>query len=389
MNRLHLAMGSADDPPIIVRDFMMKRLLALFILLFAFSAASGQTPAPESNPTPSAPAKGLEIRAIWLNRMLMKKGPEEIKAFLDDAAKRGITHIFPNFWFHGCVIYPGSNLAPQHPDFGGWDPMKVVVEESHARGLKVWPWSEYGFFTHYNNTLNDEDCGWLLTHHPDWKMQDDQGKTGLLNEGLKVMHFSMNPANPDACDFLIKLHLDIAKRYPIDGINTDRIRYMNEKWGYDPFSKRVFAVAKEVNPTLTFDEWRKDNINAFERKFATAWRAANPDKPISAAVNPPSMYQAKFQYFDEWMKEGTLDYAVPMIYGNTNLMKSELKKVVEMVPPGGRVIVGIDAAAGEDEFARQVEAAKELGAVGVCVWNDDAWQKMKYNFVPAGQQETK
>ncbi|MCC6546627.1 family 10 glycosylhydrolase [Candidatus Sumerlaeota bacterium] len=359
---------------------MVRLFAALFLLLLSISPAMAQDQAPPTSPPATT---GFEIRAVWLNRMLMKKGPDAIKQFMDDASKRGITHVFPNFWFHGCVIYPDSNLAPQHPDFGGWDPMKVVVEEAHARGIKVWPWGEYGFFTHFNRTLKNEDCGWLLTHHPDWKIQDEEGNTGLLNEKMGVMHFSMNPANPDACDFLIKLHLDIARRYDIDGINTDRIRYMNEKWGHDPLSKRLFLLASEQNAQLSFDDWRKGIITDFQKKFAEQWRAENPKRPISAAVNPPSMYQSKFQYFDEWMKEGSLDYAVPMIYGNLNLFKSELQKTMEMVPPGSRVVAGIDAGAGETEFSKQVEAAKALGAVGICIWNDEAWQNMKYSFTPA------
>jgi hypothetical protein len=111
--------------------------------------------------------------------------------------------------------------------------MAVVVREAHANGLKVWPWGEYGFFMHYNATLDENDCGWILTHHPDWKIADKDGHTALLNEGMKVMHFSANPAHPAARAFLVELHLDIARRYPIDGINTDRFRYMNTAWGHD------------------------------------------------------------------------------------------------------------------------------------------------------------
>lgn len=322
------------------------------------------------------------IFAVWLNRHVMQKGEAEIVSFIDDAAKRGVTHIFPNFWFHGCLIYPGSSLAPQHPDFCGWDPMAIVVREAHARGLKVWPWSEYGFFAHYNTTLDEKDCGWLLTHHPEWKTADKDGRVGLVNTGLRVMHFSMNPAHPAAREFLIDLHLDLAKRYAIDGINTDRVRYMNENWGYDSFSQAQFHKAKSAPGAadLTFDEWRRSVITTFAGDFSRRWREAHPELPISAAVNPPAMYREKFQYFDDWVSAGALDYPVPMVYGNEQLFRSELEKTKAMLPKGTSVIAGIDAGQGESSFAAQVKAARELGAAGVCVWDDAAWRRMTYSF---------
>ena len=328
----------------------------------------------------AAPAADKPIVAVWLNRHLMAEGEPAIKAFLQDSARRGVTHVFPNFWFHGRLIYPGSNLAPQHPDFCGWDPMEVVVREAHANGLKVWPWGEYGFFMHYNTTLDEKDCGWILTHHPDWKIADKDGHTGLLNEGMKVMHFSANPAHPAARAFLIDLHLDIARRYPIDGINTDRFRYMNTAWGHDPFSQDVYTKARATDPALTLDDWRQSVITNFAAEFAARWRAEFPDRPISAAVNPPSMYRDKFQYFDEWVRAGNLDYPVPMIYGNTELFRKELERTKAMLPEGTPVIAGIDAGQGEETFAALVSIAREQGAAGVAIWDDLAWRKLHYSF---------
>lgn len=323
------------------------------------------------------------IVAVWLNRHSMMKGEAQIVSFMNDSKARGVTHVMPNFWFHGYLIYPGSPLAPQHPDFCGWDPMAVVVREAHARGIKVWPWSEYGFFTHYNKDLDEKDCGWILTHHPEWKVADEAGSIGLVNDGMGVMHFSMNPAHPGARAFLIQLHLDIARRYDIDGINTDRVRYMNEKWGFDAFSNAEFAKWAAQQPAdapKDRDTWRRAVITSFADEFATAWRAANPGKPITAAVNPPSMYRAKFQYFDDWARDGNLDYAAPMIYGSADYMKKELAATKEMLPPGTPIIAGIDAGQGEEGFAVLVDGARELGAAGVAIWDDSSWSKLTYSF---------
>lgn len=322
------------------------------------------------------------IVGVWLNRHVMMKGETAIADFIEQSAARGVTHVMPNFWFHGYVIYPGSELAPQHGDFIGWDPMEIVMRESAKHNVQVWPWGEYGFFSAFTATLNEDDCGWILKEHPDWIVRDREGRMGLVNEGLGVMHFSMNPAHPDARRFLIDLHLDVARRYDVDGINTDRFRYMNEHWGFDGFSMREYRAAKGEGD-LSHDDWRRAVITSFAVDFAQAWRAEFPSHPISAAVNPPSMYLDKFQHFDEWVQRGALDYPAPMIYGGVEFFRGEFEKTLAMVPEGTPVLAGIDAGQGAEGFAAQVAAARELGAAGVVIWNDSEWRKMTYSFATA------
>jgi uncharacterized lipoprotein YddW (UPF0748 family) len=348
----------------------MRRTL-LTLCLMVLGACAVAQPSPEER-----------IRGIWLNRHLMAEGEEAIVAFLDQCESRGITHVLPNFWFHGYLIYPGSDLAPQHPDFEGWDPMAVVVREAHARGLRVWPWSEYGFFTHFNRTMDEAGCGRILTEHPEWRMADSEGHIGLRNEGIGVIHFSMNPAHPEARTFLIGLHLDIAERYEIDGINTDRIRYMGPDWGHDPYSLARFEEDERIDRAApdAFDRWRVLQINDFQRELAERWRAAHSDLPITAAVNPPYMFEDKFQHFGEWMAEGTLDVAVPMIYGGPGLVRRECEAMAALVPEGGAWLAGLDAAQGDETLSELVSIAEAAGAAGVVIWSDTAWREREFTF---------
>jgi uncharacterized lipoprotein YddW (UPF0748 family) len=322
------------------------------------------------------------INGIWLNRHLMGEGEEAITAFLEDCQARGITHVLPNFWFHGAVIYPDSELAPQHADFVGWDPMAAVVREAHARGLKVWPWSEYGLFAHFNRTHDEADPGWILEAHPDWRIQNREGHTGLRNDGIGATHFSMNPAHPDARRFLVELHMELAGRYAIDGINTDRFRYMSPDWGFDAYSQAQFASDERVDHAApeAFDRWRALVINDLVSEFAAQWRPAHPDLPITAAVNPPHMFREKFQLFDEWMEGGWLDVAVPMIYGGPDLVRRESEAVEEMLPENAEWLAGLDYGQGDAVFAELVRIARDAGAAGVVVWNDTAWREGSHSF---------
>ena len=357
--------------------------LRLNALLFAFLAvfistgcASTTKAAAEKASTPA------EFRVgVWLNRHEMQKGDEAIVKFLDAAKERGVNTIYPNVWFHGAVIYPGSKMVPQHPDFIGRDPLALVIREGHARGMKVLPWAEYGFFTHYNKTGESTSPGPILEAHPDWALTNTAGSIALENKGMNVSHYSLNPANADARKWLADLFLEVGKKYPdIDGFHVDRIRYMGPEWGYDPASLKAFQAQSGFNPkdlakddpkVAAWNEWREAQTTSFMKEFSTRFRREFPGKTISGAVVPPYLQPEKFQRWDLWAKAGYIDEIAPMLYGSEDLVAKELARTEAMVPPGFPVIAGIDAAMGADGVARATKAAKAAGAAGVVLWGDD------------------
>jgi len=361
--------------------FLSRPSLALLLCVLLFPtfqarADESATPAPVVT---VVPAEDFTY-SIWLNRSIMGEGDEAIVAFLDMAKARGVTHVMPNFWFHGCVIYPGSKLVPQHPDFIGRDPMEVVVREAHARGMKVWPWAEYGFFVHFNRTLDEEDNGPILKAHPEWRTMNRAGVRGLANDKMGVMHFSVDPTHPEARTFIRDICMEVGRRYPVDGINLDRIRFMGRDWGYDMANLKRYTKATG-NPTPfeadvpEFDAWRRERITLWAETFAKEWRKEFPERPITAAVNPPYLYQDKFQHFDEWVRAGSLDIAMPMIYGGAELVGKESVATEAMLPEGAQWFAGVDASAGDDALAEFVKVAHRAGANGVAIWDDVAFRK--------------
>jgi uncharacterized lipoprotein YddW (UPF0748 family) len=248
--------------------------------------------------------------------------------------------------------------------------------------MRVMPWGEYGFFSHYNTTLNSTDCGWILTEHPEWRIADADGNIGLQNDNLGVMHFSMNPAHPDARAFLIDLHLEVASRCEIDGINLDRIRFMGEGWGSDEWSQSAFASDPRIDSDAagSFARWRELMLLDFMAEFAGRWRQAHPDLPISAAVVPPYLQSPKSQSWHEWVAEGYLDLPAVMLYGDDALVRTQLGLCQDQLPEGAAILAGLDAGRGDESLATQVEVAQELGVAGVVIWDDIAWREGTFAF---------
>lgn len=341
-------------------------------------------------PAFAEPQPDFEV-GVWLNRHIMAEGEEAIVSFLDDARERGLTSVYPNFWFHGYVIYPGSDLARQHPDFEGKDVLGFVLAEAKKRDLKVHPWGEYGFFTHYNWTNDQEDVGYILEANPDWKVLSKDGSVSLKNEKQGFAHYSMNPAHPQARKFLADIHLEVVRKYPeVDGIHLDRIRYQDVDYSYDTHTLSQFQEKHGFDPRTiqeddeqkhrAWNEWRAEQLHTFMREFSTAFREEFPGKTISAATVPPYMKHEKFQNWEIWAEEGTLDVVMPMIYGGPGLTRQETDRTLELVPDGFPVAAGLDVNMGSAPLLEAVKYAKENGAVGVVLWDDVALRKSSVRF---------
>lgn len=328
---------------------------------------------------------------VWLNRHVMAEGEQAIIEYLDQAKERGINAIFPNYWFHGCVIYPGSAFARQHADFEGWDPMAVVLRESKARGMKVYPWFEYGFFSHFNRDDSQTDLGYLLNERPHLATKNKEGRMGLRNEGLGVTHYSFNPAHPEARRFVVDVALEVMDKYPeMDGLHLDRIRYQGPDWSYDDYSREQFQAAHGVDPMEIADEgkhaawvrWRELQVNAFMDEIAAEFRRKHPGKPITAAVVPPYMKEEKFQRWEEWARAGALDVAVPMLYGDRPLVQRELNRSLALLHDGIPVWAGIDAAMPAEEVLSAVQLARNMGLEGIVIWDDRAFLSKDISLLP-------
>jgi uncharacterized lipoprotein YddW (UPF0748 family) len=349
------------------------RLPLLLLLLAVLSGCVTRPPA-------DSPPEDFHV-GIWLNRHIMQEGEEAIAAFLDDAAARGITAVYPNFWFHGYAIYPDSKLVEQHPDFQGWNPLAVVLREAQKRDLEVHAWGEYGFFTHYNFTDSQEEVGYILQRHPAWISENREGRISLHNAQHGFSHYSLNPGHPEARRFLRDLMLEVVRLHPdLTGLNLDRIRYQGSDFSYDRFSRESFAAKHgfdplQIGPGLDerarWDQWRVEQINAFMGEMSKAFSAEFPDKTLSAAVLPPYMMDDKFQRWDQAVAQGHLQVPIPMIYGHPDLVRREIDRSAALLPPGTKLYIGLDVAAlSPQELLSAVDYARTRGAHGVVLWDD-------------------
>jgi hypothetical protein len=210
----------------------------------------------ENYPT-NRPTSQPEIRAIWLDRgTIVRAGSEQgLAKVFDKLAASGINTVFLETVNAGYPIYP-SRVAPQaNPLVTGWDPLESGVKLAHERGIELhaWVWAFAVGNQRHNKLVNlpANYPGPVIAAHPDWASYDNRGSLFPAGQNKPFL----DPANPEARQYLLDLFNEIAQRYKIDGLQLDYIRYpfqdpaADRTYGYGKAARQQFQRLTGVDPT--------------------------------------------------------------------------------------------------------------------------------------------
>ena len=283
-------------------------------------------------------------RGLWV-RASSAASPDSIPEIISLAEEMGITDIYYQAVVGGYAYYR-SELLPRSqyltrlsgPDY---DPLERLTAEAHARGIRVHAW--VNSLLVWSGEEPPESTSHIFYRHPEWSVKDVLGRA-MFGYSQKTWSFYgldglfVDPALPDVRAWLAGVCLEIAMRYPVDGIQLDFIRYPGTWWGLPereessmfslPESEELRWMELVRYPTLPFSErykvWHFWRLNA-EREASVyeAVRAvsdtlrshpATSCLRLSAAVwaNPPA---AGFRVAQSWWRwEGAVDYLAVMSY---------------------------------------------------------------------------
>ena len=243
------------------------------------------------------------------------------------------------------TTYPSAvmqNLlgVPILESFSGRDPLKEIIDEGHAAGLKVHAWFEYGFAASYS-----QNGGAIIKAKPNWAAKDINGV--LLSKN----NFEwLNAFDPEVQNFLMSLMKEVVSNYDIDGIQgDDRLPALPSTGGYDDYTVALYKSANGgANPPTTSTDanwvkWRAGLLNNYMKKINKELKAIKPKLIVSMA---PSVYPFSLneylQDWPTWVDSGWVDYILPQVYRydinayTTTLtqQKSYLKNNVSICYPG-------------------------------------------------------
>jgi len=243
------------------------------------------------------PSPKRELRGVWVGSGSLLKTPAARQRFFANLASAYINAIFPQAT--GFLREPEDEAR-----------FEAFIAAAHAAGIEVhlWTWLP----THAVPRSRDQT---ILAEHPEWADRSRDGKA------LKTL----DPANPAARAALVAEAVQIVRRFPVDGLHLDwegtsggfsplSMAQFKKQHGYDPL-ERVGADAAN-----TLYQWRADLIRQTTAAVVAAVRKARPEVRISGALqhftaNPtPGTDRGVSHQWFQWVDEGLLDLACPMLY---------------------------------------------------------------------------
>ena len=307
----------------------MKHLLRLAALCAALclalagcapAAAPGSSaPLPGSSadvqPAPAAKPSGEEYRAVWISYLEWQSADfssedafrAQMGSWFDQYAAMGLNTVLAQVRPFGDALYPSAIFPWSSVCTGtqgldpGFDPLAVLVEEAHARGLRLEAW-----LNPYRLALNDTVPGAfsadnLAAVHPEWVKQAAGGQY-------------LDPSRQDVRDCIAAGVQEILDGYAVDGIHLDDYFYPTTD---EAFDAAEYAAA---GTDLSLEDWRRENVNALVRQLyqlvhAGGRTAGAVPLGISPQGNNDNNYAQQYSDAALWLSTpGYIDYAMPQVY---------------------------------------------------------------------------
>lgn len=369
-----------------------------------------------------------EVRALWVVRDTMTS-PESVLGMVRRAKENGFTDLIVQVRGRGDAYYNSrvepraDDLAQQPADF---DPLALTLSEAHRIGLRVHAWINIYLVANIEKMPRSQSH--LIYQHPEWLMVPRELAAELYNVNPKspeylerLIEFTRgnrteleglyaSPAHPEVKENLLKIWLDLAERYEVDGLHFDYVRYPNPNFDYsraslDGFRReleknlsaedRAFFEEQAARDPLIHTAGFHDRFAQFQRGQVTelverVYKGVKQIKPhaiISAAVfaNTDEAARAKFQDWRQWTRMGWLDAVCPMAY--TTETESFRKQITNAVSQssGKQIWAGIGAfKQTADRAAEKIKITRELGAQGFVLFSYDSSVKASPDLNPQG-----
>ncbi len=331
-----------------------------------------------------------EVRGLWVTRWNYSS-PAHIQTIFENSERAGINTVFFQVRGQGDAYYdsahePWANIGGA--GFGqdpGWDPLALALSEGAERGIDVHAWINAIPAWMGASPPPESTPRHKVLSNPEWLMVDSSGRRQQVGDSGYI---AFSPGIPEVVDHIAAVVTDIVEKYPVAGVHLDYIRYIGRQFSHDPVSNQRFEAASASDPSLTRDDWQREQINEVVRRSHEAV-SVRPGVVLTAAswhnhnldVFGSSGYRDYYQDAHAWLERGTVDALVPMNYfrldSNPSFIPMADDHVAAAHASGRHVYMGVhvlgrgNAAERDDTGARMaenIEYSRSIGAHGTVLF---------------------
>ena len=313
-----------------------------------------------------------EMRGVWCHSAFGIPGLTWDQA-MAGLANNGLNTLFVNMLWGGCAFYPSKVLPVDERVKKDGDQIALCMTAARKHGIRLNIWK----------------VDWNLATAPRDFLEKMRAakRTQKDPEGADIDWLC--PSNPANFELERNSLLEVVRKYDVDGIHFDYIRYPGREGCYCDGCRvrfqQQFGVTVANWPKDVIDgalkekylDFRRSNITRLVRTVSEEARKLKPQIRISAAVfaDWPQCRDDVGQDWVEWVKQGYLDFVCPMDYTNRpkqlgSWVSNQLTATNHAVPvyPGIGVTLG-DYNLSPDQVAHQINMTRQLGADGFVLFN--------------------
>ncbi len=314
------------------------------------------------------PAKEVEGRAIW-NHSGTGAYDGDWPRTARELSEAGFNMVLPNMLWGGRAHY-ASDVLPRSRTFQQYgDQIAQCVAACKPYGIEVHVWK----------------VNWNLSGAPPEfvaKIRREH-RNQVSNDG--AAHDWLCPSHPENFQLELDSMLEVARKYEVDGLHFDYIRYPDHSKCYCDGCRERFETQRGQKVanwprdcfsgplSEEYGQWRCDQITRLVKAVHEQAKEVRPGIEISAAVFGayPSCKASVAQDWVAWVEAGYLDFICPMDYTENdqafvNLVTSQLEYVDGRIP----VYPGIGQwRLSDDRTVGQIHYAQQLGAPGFTIFN--------------------
>ncbi len=313
----------------------LKKIL-LLLIIFCCQARAVRAQVLPTAPLVQPPAIDREFRAAWVATVANIDWPSQ-KGLPVAIQKQQLTNIvnraaqlkLNTLLFQvrpACDALYSSQIEPWSEFITGiqgdapipaYDPLAYLIHAAHLKGIQVQAWFN-PFRARFPLSKSPLARNQVIRRHPDW----------IVHYGDQTW---LNPGIPQVQHYVLKIVMDVVKRYNIDGVHMDDYFYpypeKSSKGGYLPFNDvTAFSTYKTHGGNLPLNRWRRHNIDDFVQRLYLHVKAMKPwvlfgisPFGIWQPSHPPTItgYNSyKMIYCDSrlWIRNGWCDYLAPQLY---------------------------------------------------------------------------
>ena len=312
-----------------------------------------------------------EFRAFWCHNAFGVAGMDWDEA-IHRLADNGFTAILPNMLWGGAAFYDSRVLPVVAAERG--DQLAKCLAACKKYGVKMHVWK----------------VNWNLGHAVPAEFVEQMRRAGRLQLNSRGKEeVWLCPSQPDNQKLEIDAMVEVARRYDVDGLHFDYIRYPDNDHCFCAGCRDRFQRAAGVPLTnwpaavlspgpwhQQWLDWRRSNITTVVKAVSDQARAIKPQIMISAAVfnNWSSDRDSVGQDWKLWCDQGWLDFVCPMDYTPSN--RNFENMVAQQVQWAGRARcypgIGVSASSsqfGVDRLIEQITITRRYQTHGFTIFN--------------------